>query len=103
MIKVSVLYPNREGVKFDMDYYLNSHIPMVRKKLGPALKGVSVEKGLGGPEPGSPPLYVAMCHLTFDSVDAFQAVFAPNVETFQNDVPNYTDIEPTVQVSEVKL
>ena len=103
MIKVSVLYPNREGVKFDMDYYLNSHIPMVRKKLGPALKGVSVEKGLGGPEPGSPPIYVAMCHLAFDSVDAFQAIFAPNAETFEKDVPNYTDIEPTVQMSEVKL
>ena len=37
--------------------------------------------------------------MTFDSVDAFQAVFAPNVDSFQNDVPNYTDIEPTVQVS----
>ncbi|MBU2497493.1 MAG: EthD family reductase [Proteobacteria bacterium] len=83
MIKVSVLYPNREGSKFDMDYYLNSHIPMVRKKLGSALKGVSVDKGLGGPEPGSLPIYVAMCHLTFDSLDAFQAVFAPNAETFQ--------------------
>ena len=103
MIKVSVLYPNREGSQFDMDYYLNSHIPMVRKKLGSALQGISVDNGLGGPEPGSPPVYVAMCHMTFDSLDAFQAVFAPSVETFQKDVPNYTDIEPTVQISEVKL
>jgi len=54
-------------------------------------------------EPGSPPVYVAMCHMSFDSLDAFQAVFAPSVETFQKDVPNYTDIEPTVQISEVKL
>ena len=29
MIKVSVLYPNGSGAKFDMAYYLNSHMPMV--------------------------------------------------------------------------
>ena len=43
MIKVSVFYPNNEGCRFDMDYYCNSHIPMVREKLGADLKGVSVE------------------------------------------------------------
>jgi hypothetical protein len=30
MIKVSVLYPNNEGSKFDMSYYCNTHIPMVQ-------------------------------------------------------------------------
>jgi uncharacterized protein (TIGR02118 family) len=68
MIKVSVFYPNKEGSKFDMDYYTNSHIPMVGEKLGTALKGVSMEQGLSGPEPGSRPTYVAMIHLLFDSV-----------------------------------
>jgi len=46
MIKVSVLYPNKEGSKFDMGYYLNSHIPMVQKKCGASLKGGSVDQGL---------------------------------------------------------
>jgi len=48
MIKVSVFYPNEEGKKFDMDYYLNSHIPMVQEKVGAALKGGAVEQGLSG-------------------------------------------------------
>ncbi len=34
MIKVSVFYPNEEGKKFDWEYYLNKHIPMVRQKFG---------------------------------------------------------------------
>ena len=59
MIKVSVFYPNEEGKKFDMDYYLNSHIPMVQEKVGAALKGGAVEQGLSGVEPGSPATYVA--------------------------------------------
>ena len=36
MIKVSVLYPNSEGYSIDMDYYCNSHMPMIREKLGAA-------------------------------------------------------------------
>jgi hypothetical protein len=43
MIKVSVLYPHKEDFKFDMNYYINSHIPMVGEKLGSALKGVFME------------------------------------------------------------
>jgi hypothetical protein len=39
MIKVSVFYSLKEDFKFDMDYYTNSHIPMVGEKLGSALKG----------------------------------------------------------------
>jgi uncharacterized protein (TIGR02118 family) len=75
MIKVSALYPNTAGSKFDMPYYLDKHIPMVRQKLGSAFRGVSVEKGLGGGQPGSPPAYLAMGHLLFDSIEAFQASF----------------------------
>ncbi len=36
MIKVSVLYPHSDGTSFDMDYYCNNHMPMVREKLGDA-------------------------------------------------------------------
>ncbi|MGD8523161.1 MAG: EthD family reductase [Desulfobacterales bacterium] len=103
MIKVSVLYPNEEGKKFDMDYYLNSHIPMVNEKIGAALKGRGVEQGLSGVEPGSPPTYVAMAHLLFDSVEAFQSAFGPHAEAIMADVPNYTDVQPTIQISEVKI
>jgi len=103
VIKVSVLYPNQAGSRFDMAYYLNKHIPMVQQKLGAALKGTSVEQGLGGAQPGSPPAYVAMGHLLFDSVETFQQSFGPHSEAIVGDIPNYTNAQPTIQVSEVKL
>jgi uncharacterized protein (TIGR02118 family) len=103
MIKVSAFYPNEEGKKFDMDYYLNSHIPMVQEKLGDALKGGGVEQGLSGIEPGSPATYVAMANLLFDSVETFQSSFGPHSEAIMADIPNYTDIQPTIQISEVKM
>ncbi len=103
MIKVSVLYPNNDGSHFDMDYYCNRHMPMVQEKLGAAVKGVSVEQGLGGPTPGSRATYIAMGHLLFESVEAFQTAFGPHAEAIMGDIPNYTDIPPTIQVSDIKL
>jgi uncharacterized protein (TIGR02118 family) len=52
MIKVSVFYADREGSKFDMDYYCSGHIPLVREKLGVGCKGVAAEQGIGGCYPG---------------------------------------------------
>jgi len=103
MVKVSVFYPNREGTKFDMNYYLNQHIPMVRRLLGSALKGVSVEHGISGGQPGSPAPYIATGHLLFDSVQLFQASFAPHAQEIREDIPKYTNSEPLLQIGEVKL
>ena len=103
MVEVGVMYPNHEGTKFDMTYYINRHIPMVRQLLGSALRGVSVEQGISGEEPGSPAPYVAMGHLLFDSVEAFQTSFGPRAQAIMEDIPNYTNSEPIVQISEVKL
>ncbi len=102
MIKVSVLYPHAEGKSFDMNYYLGRHMPMVKEKLGAACKGTAVEQGIAGGAPGSPPTFVAMGHLYFDSVDAFQSAFGPHASAIMGDVPNYTQIQPVIQISDVK-
>lgn len=103
MIKVSVLYPNNESSKFDMSYYCDTHMSMVQEKLGKMCKGVAVEQGLSGATPGSRPAFVAMGHLYFDSVADFQAAFSPHAAAIMADIPNYTDIQPTIQVSDVKI
>lgn len=103
MVKVSVLYPNRTGTNFDMTYYLDHHIPMVRRLVGSALKGVSVEHGISGDEPGSPPPYVTTAHLLFESVQSFQTSFGVHAQEIMGDIPKYTNSEPLVQIGEVKL
>jgi uncharacterized protein (TIGR02118 family) len=85
-----------------MDYYCTKHMPMVQQKLGAACKRVEIDQGLGGPTPGSPPTYSALCHLYFDSVPAFQAAFGPHTDEIMGDIPNYTNVQPIVQVSELK-
>jgi uncharacterized protein (TIGR02118 family) len=42
-----------------------------------------------------------MGHLYFDSPAAFAESFGPHAPTILGDIPNYTDIQPLVQISEV--
>ncbi len=103
MIRVSVLYPNGADTKFDMNYYLAKHIPMVKQKLGAACKSVTVDQGVAGGAEGAPATYVAMAHLTFDSLGAFQSAFGPHASAIMGDIPNYTNAQPTVQISDAKM
>jgi len=103
MIRVHVIYPGNPGDKFDMDYYLSKHMPMVKDKLGAALKGMSVDHGLSGGQPGTEAANRVITALTFDSVETFQRAFGPAAAEIQGDIPKFTNIVPTVQVSETKL
>jgi uncharacterized protein (TIGR02118 family) len=103
MITVNVIYPNKDGAKFDMDYYLTSHIPMLKRVLGGALKSCVVEQGLEGGAPGTKAEFAVLCHLRFDSVESFHTAFGPNAAQIQNDVANYSSEAPFVQLSDVKL
>ena len=103
MIKVSVLYENTEGKKFDTAYYFSKHIPMVKQKLGSACRRVEVDQGLGGAQPGSKPAFVMIAHMLFDSIDAFQQAFGPHADAISGDIPKYTDIQPVIQLSDVKM
>jgi uncharacterized protein (TIGR02118 family) len=103
VISLTVLYPNADGSRFDMGYYLAKHIPMVKKLLGGALKGCTVEQGVAGAAPGTKAAYSTICHLFFDSVESFQSAFGPHAPAVQADIRNYASVEPIIQVSEVKL
>ena len=99
--KVTVMYPTGDGLTFDFNYYLNTHVPMVQELLGDAVKAVTIEKGLGSMEPGSAPAYAAMINMYFDSVEAFEGAFGPAAERIVGDMPNYTNAQPVIQISEV--
>jgi uncharacterized protein (TIGR02118 family) len=103
MIKVSVFYPHQPDAKFDMTYYCDHHIPMVRRLLGSAVKNAAVEQGLSGGTPGSLPLYVALGHMYFESIPAFVEAWTPHAAEILADIPNYTNLQPQFQISEVKL
>lgn len=105
MVKVSILYPNVGGGRFDFDYYTSKHMPRSIELLRahPGFRSVMVERGLAGSEPGAPPKFVAACFYTFDSVDAFIEAFMPHANELQGDMSNYTDIAPDIQFNEILI
>jgi uncharacterized protein (TIGR02118 family) len=93
MIRLSVFYPSGEGTTFDHDYYRDSHVPLCVRSWGgvPA----EIDKGVNGPN-------AAAVHFRFESVDAMNAAMAgSDMAAIMADVPNYTNIAPVMQVSEV--
>ncbi|MCK9260189.1 MAG: EthD family reductase [Azoarcus sp.] len=101
MIKVSVMYPNTPGARFDHDYYRDKHLPLVKSLMGEACRFYTIDRGLTGGSPDEPATYTGMCHLFCDSVESFQAGFGPHAERIMADIPNYTDLTPLLQISEV--
>jgi len=101
MIKVSVMYPSAPGVRFDHEYYCDKHMTLVKTRMGDSCKYYTVDKGLAGGAPGAPAPYVAMCHIFCESVATFQAGFGPHAQEIMADIPNYTDLTPVIQISEV--
>ena len=101
MIKVTILYPNEEGKTFDMEYYSNKHMPMLRKRFGNSLKKLEIDKGISGRTPNDPIPFLAVGYLYFESIADYQNSFGPNAQKIRGDIPNYTNIQPIVQISEV--
>jgi uncharacterized protein (TIGR02118 family) len=101
MIKVTVLYPGGEGKTFDMLYYTQKHFPLLKSLFGNALKATAIDKGVAGGNPGAPAPFLAIGYLYFDTVADFQKGMATNGGKILADIPNYTNTQPVIQISEV--
>jgi uncharacterized protein (TIGR02118 family) len=101
MIKVSVLYPSGDGKTFDDDYYRDRHMPMVQQLVGDKLKDYSIDRGIGGGAADAPPPFLAAGHLLFESMEDYETGFGPHTKAIMADVANYTNIRPTLQISEM--
>ena len=101
MIRVTALYRNSEGSRFDFDYYLNTHMQLARERLADFGMGrLEVEKGVEAMD-GERPAYICIAHVEFSDMDDVRRGLQEHADELLADVPNYTDIEPEVQISEV--
>lgn len=94
-VSLNVLYPNREGARFDIAYYQSTHIPLAMK----VMKAASVMLIEGVPMGDSPAPYAMIAHFQFASSEALQAALAdPAMPELRADVARFTDIRPTVML-----
>jgi uncharacterized protein (TIGR02118 family) len=97
---VKVCY--RHGVRFDEDYYLETHMPLVGGIMGPlGLKKAEVVK-IAGAADGSAPPYQLVFTGYFESADALQgAMMSPRMAEVMGDLKNFYDGMPDVMIGEV--
>lgn len=92
MVRVSVLYPN----------YINKHMKLVRDRLGAfGVARTEVDRGVAGGAPGSSAPYVAIGHVYVSSLAEFQKGMGQHGKEILGDIPNYTNIQPQMQISEI--
>jgi uncharacterized protein (TIGR02118 family) len=100
--KVAILYPNGEGKTFDMNYYENTHMPMVAGFIGKNLKYYEIDRGIAGRGPNDKAPFLAIGYFYIADVAQYNSAIAQNREAIVNDFKNYTNIQPVIQISERK-
>ncbi len=102
MFKVAILYPNGEDKTFNMDYYEKKHMPMVAGFLGKNLKFYEIDKGIAGRSPNDKAPFAATGYFYVSDVAEYNKSIAQNRDTILNDIKKYTNIQPVIQISEIK-
>ena len=101
MIRLTGFYKNASNSEFDFDYYLNTHMPLVKKRLADFGMGeFEVERGIEAADGEAAP-YICIVHIEFPTKDNFMRGFEKHGEELSADVPNYTNIAPEMQISEI--
>lgn len=93
--QVTVVYP--QGAKFNLDYYLSTHMPLVQKKWSSyGLKSWKVVK-FGDDSP-----YTIGATLEFSNMDEFKsAASGPEAPEVLGDIPNFSDKDAIIMPGEV--
>lgn len=102
MFCASVAYPIQQGGRFDFEYFANKHVPLFARFLGGNCVRFEVHKSLASP--GAPaPSFLGVAYFWVKSGQEFGATLAQYGNEIYADIPNFTDIEPLRQWSEVVL
>jgi uncharacterized protein (TIGR02118 family) len=102
LVKVAIMYPAGKDKTFDMDYYEKVHMPMMAGFLGKNLQFYEIDKGISGRTPTDPLPYMAIGYFYCQDLAAYNSAVAQHIDAILKDIPRYTNIQPVVQISEVR-
>lgn len=89
---VYVSYQGDAQSRFDRDYYVTGHMPLVRRLWGPYGLEAAIAFFPAQVEPGT----IVVAELRFRDEAAMEAAFAaPETPEIMDDVARFTDLQPT--------
>jgi uncharacterized protein (TIGR02118 family) len=97
--QVIVLYPRKDGAKFDLDYYHATHMPLAKKTWSShGLKSFSVTQLSPDNQ------YSIAAILEFDSQESIgRAMADPSTKEVMDDVPNFSSEKPVIVAGNITL
>jgi len=101
MSTIIVLYPNTPGSRFDFDYFLKSHKPLVESAWrDKGITSFKALKGVSGADRATPAPYQAIAVIGFESLAALQSAAKDTAAALASDIANFTDVTPIVQLND---
>jgi len=98
---MTVTYPAKAGKRFDLNYYIETHVPLcARLFTGYGYHG-HVLRLNGGAQPGVGGAYLAEVDFFFESDEHLMKAIDEQGGAVQADVAHYTDIEPQISFADV--
>jgi uncharacterized protein (TIGR02118 family) len=98
MLSVVVLYPNQPSSRFDMEYYADRHLPLVRQRLAPmGMRSLSYTVIADTSSP-----FRLLAELRFEDKDSANRALAAHGPETQDDIPNFTDVTPIILIGETQ-
>ncbi len=101
MLRMTVLYPAGEDATFDWDYYRGSHMALVGDRFGPHMaREPEVTRGVSLVPKGDA-AFACTAAMYFADRDALNAALQAGGMDIPNDIPNFTNVQPVMQLDEV--
>ena len=93
------MYPNDAQKSFDLSYYQDSHLALVKEKYGSyGLTHIELDIAVTTSGKQAAP-YLAIGYLCFETIEQFFEAYKAEGKVVMDDLPNFTDIQPVVQIS----
>jgi len=99
MIKITITYSIDANDWFDMDYYISKHLTMSQSIFSEVLKGITIDYITNEKHQ----ITQVTGALYFENAADFYKKFIPAQEALTKDALLYTNSEPIVQISDIKL
>jgi uncharacterized protein (TIGR02118 family) len=92
---LTILYPYQEGAKWDVDYYIAHHMPLIMKLYGTkAIKRFELRKGDKNMA-GAKPAFIGTVGIYIQDQKAFGEAGKQHGQTLRDDVPHFSTVMPT--------
>jgi len=98
-VKAVIAYPHNPSGRFDIDYYMSTHMPLVAKHYTPfGLQKWEVLQFTATGD-GSAPAYVAQTILTWENEEQIQKAGASEAgKMLTEDIPNFSSDKPIFMI-----